>query len=46
MNYKDIPILFEDNHILVVVKPMGVPVQGDESGDPDMRRRRPVSPKP
>lgn len=36
MNYKDIPILFEDNHILVVVKPMGVPVQGDESGDPDM----------
>jgi 23S rRNA pseudouridine1911/1915/1917 synthase len=26
-------ILFEDNHLLVVVKPHGQPVQGDESGD-------------
>ena len=26
-------ILYEDNHILVVVKPVNVPVQGDESGD-------------
>ena len=29
-------ILYEDNHLLVVVKPYGVPVQADESGDPDM----------
>ncbi len=36
MDYKDIPIIFEDNHILVVVKPNGVPVQADESGDLDM----------
>ncbi len=36
MDYKDIPIIYEDNHLLVVVKPMGVPVQADESGDPDM----------
>ncbi len=26
-------ILFEDNHILIVNKPMGQPVQSDESGD-------------
>lgn len=32
----DIPILYEDNHLLVVVKPPGVPSQEDESGDPDM----------
>ncbi|QAY66093.1 RluA family pseudouridine synthase [Paenibacillus protaetiae] len=31
-----IPILFEDNHLLAVVKPPGVPSQEDESGDPDM----------
>lgn len=36
MDYKDLRILFEDNHLLVVVKPAGVPVQADESGDPDM----------
>ena len=36
ITYKDIPIVFEDNHILVVVKPFGVPCQADESGDPDM----------
>ncbi|WP_425414532.1 RluA family pseudouridine synthase [Paenibacillus pinihumi] len=32
----DIPILYEDNHLLVVVKPPGIPSQEDESGDPDM----------
>ncbi|QJC51955.1 RluA family pseudouridine synthase [Paenibacillus albicereus] len=32
----DLPILYEDNHLLVVVKPPGVPSQEDESGDPDM----------
>lgn len=36
MNYKDLQILFEDNHLLVAVKPMDVPVQADDSGDPDM----------
>lgn len=29
-------ILFEDNHIIVVHKPQGVPSQPDESGDKDM----------
>lgn len=32
----DIPVLFEDNHILVVSKPFNVPVQADSSGDEDM----------
>ncbi|GGF89357.1 RluA family pseudouridine synthase [Paenibacillus abyssi] len=31
-----IPVLYEDNHLLVVVKPPGIPSQEDESGDPDM----------
>lgn len=29
-------ILFEDNHVIVVVKPQGVPSQEDASGDKDM----------
>lgn len=29
-------ILFEDNHLLGVVKPVNVPVQEDSTGDPDM----------
>ncbi len=29
-------ILYEDNHILVVVKPKGMPVQADASGDADL----------
>jgi 23S rRNA pseudouridine1911/1915/1917 synthase len=29
-------ILYEDNHLLVVVKPVNVPVQGDQSGDLDL----------
>lgn len=36
MNYEDIKILYEDNHVLVVVKPQGVPSQADKSGDEDM----------
>lgn len=36
MTYKDLQIVFEDNHLLVAVKPVDVPVQADESGDPDM----------
>jgi 23S rRNA pseudouridine1911/1915/1917 synthase len=31
-----IKILFEDNHLLVVVKPANIPVQGDSSKDVDM----------
>lgn len=36
MTYKDLKIVYEDNHVLVVVKPYDVPVQADESGDADM----------
>lgn len=35
MNIEDIKILYEDNHILVVVKPQNIPVQLDESKDED-----------
>jgi 23S rRNA pseudouridine1911/1915/1917 synthase len=31
-----VPVLYEDNHILVVVKPVNVPTQEDESKDPDL----------
>lgn len=31
-----IPIIYEDNHILVVEKPPGIPSQEDETGDADM----------
>lgn len=31
-----IPILFEDNHLLVVEKPVNVPVQADQSNDEDL----------
>lgn len=33
MNDLDLNILHEDNHIIVVLKPQGVPSCGDESGD-------------
>ncbi|MBP5648472.1 MAG: RluA family pseudouridine synthase [Clostridia bacterium] len=36
MDYKDITILYEDNHLLVVIKPQGVPSQEDSSEDKDM----------
>ena len=29
-------ILYEDNHIIVVVKPVNVPSQADKTGDEDM----------
>ena len=32
----DLKILYEDNHIIVVVKPAGIPVQADKSQDLDM----------
>lgn len=34
--YKNIKILYEDNHLLVVVKPAGIPSQADKTGDADM----------
>lgn len=36
MNYTDLTILYEDNHLIVVVKPQGLPSQADKSGDDDM----------
>lgn len=33
---KTIPVLFEDNHLLVVVKPPNLLSQGDITGDPDL----------
>ncbi len=35
-NYGEIPIVYEDNHLLVVNKPTGLLSQGDETGDPDL----------
>ena len=32
----DVNVLFEDNHILVVVKPQNIPVMADDSGDLDL----------
>jgi len=31
-----IPVLYEDNHVLVVVKPVNMPTQADDSGDLDL----------
>ena len=31
-----IPVLYEDNHLLVVVKPPNLPTQADRSGDDDL----------
>ena len=33
---QDLKILYEDNHIIVVVKPAGIPVQQDKTSDLDM----------
>lgn len=35
-NIEGLNILYEDNHIIVLVKPVGIPVQQDKSGDIDM----------
>ena len=32
----EIPVLYEDNHLLVAVKPANLPTQADSSGDDDM----------
>jgi 23S rRNA pseudouridine1911/1915/1917 synthase len=34
--YPEIPIIFEDNHLLIVIKPPNMPTQEDESGDLDL----------
>ena len=34
--YKGVGIVYEDNHLLVVVKPPNMPTQADASGDPDL----------
>lgn len=36
MTVNDLVILYEDNHIIVVLKPQNVPSQGDDSNDVDM----------
>lgn len=36
MQKEDLTILYEDNHLIVVVKPQNVPTQADSSGDPDL----------
>ena len=33
---KQLKILYEDNHIIVVEKPPNIPSQGDKTGDEDM----------
>ena len=33
---EDLKILYEDNHIIVVVKEPGIPTQEDKTGDKDM----------
>ncbi len=36
MRPSELKVLYEDNHLLVVEKPYGVPSQADDSGDSDM----------
>ena len=33
---QNLNVLFEDNHIIVVEKPVNIPSQGDKTGDVDM----------
>ncbi len=33
----DFKVLYEDNHVIVVVKPQHIPVQADDSGDADLQ---------
>lgn len=35
-NYDEIPLIYEDNHILVVIKPAGIPSQKDKNNDISM----------
>ena len=36
ITYKDLDIAYEDNHIIVVIKPFNIPSQADITGDMDM----------
>ena len=33
---KMLKVLYEDNHVIVVEKPVNIPSQGDKTGDEDM----------
>lgn len=33
---EELKVLYEDNHVIVVLKPQGIPSQADKSGDDDM----------
>lgn len=33
---KELRVVYEDNHVIVVIKPQNIPSQEDESGDKDM----------
>ena len=35
-SYKDLSIIYEDNHLLVVDKPINIPMQADQSNDIDL----------
>ena len=35
-SYHGVSIVYEDNHLLVVVKPPNMPTQADDSGDADL----------
>lgn len=36
MKVEDLNVIYEDNHVIVVIKPQNIPTQADESGDIDM----------
>ena len=36
VNKTNLNVIYEDNHIIVVVKPVNIPSQGDKTGDTDM----------
>ena len=36
LHYSKIKIIYEDNHLLVVEKPVNIPSQQDRSGDKDI----------
>ena len=33
---EDLKVIYEDNHIIVVEKPVNIPSQGDKKGEVDM----------
>lgn len=37
MHYKDLEIVYEDNHLLAVIKPSGILIHGDETKDRSLR---------